>query len=97
MTAITAKELESIIEMVVRKMEVPEYLTITDIVRKTSLDRQTVLDHCYEGRLKYTLFGPKSIRVKTRDWVKFCQMMEDGLIPFTKTGDQNEIDQNPLK
>jgi predicted site-specific integrase-resolvase len=80
MTAISGKELENIIEMVVRKIEPPDYLTVSDIVQKTKLDRQTILDYCYEGKLKYTLFGRKSIRVKTRDWNKFCERLENGLV-----------------
>lgn len=74
----TAVELESVIEKVLRKLEPPDYLTVSEMARKAKLDPDTIKKFCYEGELKYTLFGPKSIRVKVRDWIKFCQKLEEG-------------------
>lgn len=71
-------DIEEIVERVLNKVRPAKYLTVSEISRDAQLNPETVKKFCYSGKLQFTVFGPKSLRIKTRDWIKFCEKLEKG-------------------
>jgi hypothetical protein len=69
--------LEKLIERVVAKLEFQMYLTPEEIAKKMKVQPITIKRLCYPGsELRYTQLSSRLIRIKTRDWIKYCEKRE---------------------
>lgn len=74
--------LEQIIQRVIGITGYNEYLSPEKMAQRLSVHPNTIRDWCHNydkgvhPQLPYTKFGPKCLRVKTKDFVKFCESRE---------------------
>jgi excisionase family DNA binding protein len=65
--------IKEVVQEVLAQINYNEYLTPEDIGNRLKIDPGTVRKWCREGTLPFAKFGGKLIRIKTTDFIKFCE------------------------
>jgi transposase len=75
-------DIKQIIQEVLTHLHYNEYISPEEAGKRLSVHPNTIRDWCHnydngkKPQLPYTKFGAKCLRIKTRDFIAFCQSHE---------------------
>ena len=67
---------ENIVERVLAHLNYNEYISPEQAAKRLSVDPVTIRDWCHQGKIPFTKFGPKCLRIKMKDFLDFCKRHE---------------------
>lgn len=69
-------QVKQIVQEVLEAINYNEYISPEEAARRLEVHPNTIRDWCNEGKIPFTKFSHKCLRIKTQDFIAFCKDCE---------------------